>query len=89
LEKILLEYENFRCSKIAKEVTITSMVVKESNEAAAPDRDDKQAFDSDQKEHCGVLTISGKNRLINWTGCVWQQGNDVQPDPCRLEDEQD
>ena len=69
MEKILLEYENFRCSKIAKEVTITFMVIKHSNEAAAPDMDDKQAFDCDQKEHCGVLTISEKNRLINWTGC--------------------
>ena len=69
MEKILLEYENFRCSKISKEVTITSMVIQKSNEAAAPGRDDKQAFDCDQKEHCGVLTISGKNRLIDWTGC--------------------
>jgi len=70
LEKILLEYENFKCSKIPKEVTITSIVIKESNEAVAPCRDDKQAFDCDQKEHCGALTILGKNRRNNWTGCA-------------------
>lgn len=69
MEKILLEYDQCHCDKINKEVTITSMVIKESNEAAAPGWDDKKAFDCDQKEHCGVLTISGKNRLINWTGC--------------------
>ena len=69
MEEILLEYEQSHCSKVEKTVTITSMVIKESNEAAALGRDVKQAFDCDQKEHCGVLTISGKNRLIDWTGC--------------------
>ena len=64
LEDRLLEYDHCPCSKINKEVTITSMVIKESNEAAAPGRDDKQAFDCDQKttlwraEHFGERKIN-------------------------------
>jgi len=56
LEKILLEYEQCHCSKVNKKVTITSMVIKESNEEATPDGDNKQAFDCNRKENCGVLT---------------------------------
>jgi hypothetical protein len=70
LEKVLLEYEQSHCSKVEKKVTITSMVIKESNEAATPCLGDKQAFDCDQKQTCGVLTILGKQKLINWNGCT-------------------
>jgi hypothetical protein len=70
LEKILLEYDQCYCNKVNKKVTITSMVIKEANETAAPGGDDKQAFDCNQKGRCGVLTISGKERLIDWTECA-------------------
>jgi len=70
LEKVLLEYEQADCSKVEKRVTITSMVIKDSNEAATPCLGSKQAFDCDQKETCGVLTILGKEKLINWTVCT-------------------
>jgi hypothetical protein len=70
LEKILLEYEQCHCSKVNKKVTITSMVIKESNEEATPDGDNKQAFDCNQKENCGVLTILGKERLFDWAECT-------------------
>jgi rRNA-processing protein FCF1 len=70
LEKILLEYEQCHCSKVNKKVTITSMVIKELNEKAAPDKHNKQAFDCNQKEQCGVLTILGKERLFDWAGCT-------------------
>ena len=67
MEKILLEYEQCHCSKVNKKVTITSMVIKESNEGATPDGDNKQAFDCNQKENCGVLTILGKERFrLDW-----------------------
>jgi hypothetical protein len=69
LEKILLEYEQCHCSKVNKKVTITSMVIKELDEEAVPDEDKKQAFDCNQKENCGVLTILGKERLFDWSGC--------------------
>lgn len=46
------------------------MVIKESNEAATPCLGAKQAFDCDQKQTCGVLTIFGKQKLINWNGCT-------------------
>jgi len=41
------------------------MVIKDSSEEAVPDGDPKQAFDCNQKEHCGVLTISGKKIIID------------------------
>jgi hypothetical protein len=50
LEKVLLEYEQSDCSKVEKKVTITSMVIKESNEAVTPCLGAKQAFDCDQKQ---------------------------------------
>lgn len=70
MEKILLEYEKRHCSKINKEVTITSMVIKESNEEACPGQDNRHAFDCNQKERCGVLTTSGKKMLIDWFECT-------------------
>ena len=69
MEKILLEYEKCHCGKVNKEVTIISMVIKDSSEEAVPDGDPKQAFDCNQKEHCGVLTISGKKIIIDWIEC--------------------
>ena len=70
MEKVLLEYEQSHCSKVEKKVTITSMVIKESNEATTPCLGAKQAFDCDQKQTCGVLIILGKQKLINWNGCT-------------------
>jgi len=70
LEKVLLEYEQCQCSKMKKKVTITSIVIKESNETAAPCSCAKQAFDCNEKQSCGVLTVLGKKRLINWAGCT-------------------
>jgi hypothetical protein len=70
LEEILLEYEQSHCSKVEKTVTITSMVIKESNEAATLCLGEKQAFDCDQKQTCGVLTILGKEKQIHWNVCT-------------------
>jgi hypothetical protein len=70
LEKVLLEYEQSHCSKIEKKVTITSMVIIESNEAVTPCPGVKQAFDCDQKQTCGTLTIFGKEKLINFNVCA-------------------
>lgn len=69
MEKVLLEYEHCRCSKIEKAVTITSIVIEESDQTASPCSIAKQAFDCDQKKSCGVLTVSGKSRRVNWAGC--------------------
>lgn len=69
MEKILLEYEHCHCRKLNKEVTITSMVITESGDKAVPDEGKKQAFDCNQKLNCGVLTILGKERKIDWTEC--------------------
>ena len=66
---IHFEYEQCHCSKINKEVTITSMVIKESGDKAVTNEDKKQAFDCNKKEHCGVLTISRKEMLIDWMEC--------------------
>ena len=70
MEKIMLEYEQSHCSKVEKTVTITSMVIKESNEAATLCLGEKQAFDCDQKQTCGTLTILGKEKLINFNVCA-------------------
>lgn len=70
MEKILLEYEQSHCSKVDKKVTITSMVIKESNEAMTPCLDAKQAFDCDQKQTCGMLTMLGNEKQINWNMCT-------------------
>jgi hypothetical protein len=70
LEKFLIEYEQCHCNKLNKEVTVTSMVFNESNSEAVPGGNIKQAFDCNQKEQCGVLTILGNERLFDWTGCT-------------------
>jgi hypothetical protein len=70
LEKILIEYEESHCSKVEKKVTITSMVIKESNETVTPILNAEQAFDCDQKLTCGLLTILGKQKLVNWNVCT-------------------
>lgn len=69
MEKVLLEYEQCQCSKIEKAVTITSMVFEESGQTASPCPAAKQAFDCDQKNSCGVLTVLGKSKRVNWAGC--------------------
>ena len=70
MEKFVFEYEKCHCSKIAKEVTITSMVIEESDAAAAPCGDNKQALDCNKKEYCGVLALSGKEMIIDWFECT-------------------
>lgn len=70
MEKVLLEYEQSHCSNIDKKVTITSIVIKESNETVTVCLDVKQAFDCDQKQTCGMLTILGKEKRINWNVCT-------------------
>jgi hypothetical protein len=68
--KVLLEYEQCQCSKLQKAVTITSMVFEESGQTALLCATARQAFDCDQKNSCGVLTVSGKSRRVNWAGCT-------------------
>ena len=69
LGKILIEYDQCHCTKLNKEVTITSMVFNESNGEAFSSGNKKQAFDCNQKEQCGVMTILGKEMLIDWFEC--------------------
>jgi hypothetical protein len=70
MDKVYLEYEQCRCSKFEKEVTITSMVIEDPNPDATPRVSVKQAFDCDQKISCGVLTMLGKSRRLNWADCT-------------------
>ena len=70
MDKILIEYDQCHCNKLNKEVTITSMVFNEPNGEAVPGGNNKKAFDCNEKEQCGVLTILGKERLFDWTGCT-------------------
>jgi hypothetical protein len=69
LEKILLEYDQCHCGKLNKKVTITSMVIKDSNWDAASGRDGRRALDCNQKEQCGVLTNSENEIVIDWFEC--------------------
>jgi hypothetical protein len=70
MNKVQLEYEQCQCSKIEKEVTITSIIIEDPDPDAMPYLSIKQAFDCDQKKSCGVLTILGKKRQLNWAGCT-------------------
>lgn len=70
MEKILIEYDQCHCNKLNKEVTITSMVFNASNGETVPGDKKKQAFDCNKKEQCGVLTILGKEMLIDWFKCT-------------------
>lgn len=70
MKKVFLEYKRFPCSNIGKEVTITSMVIEESDQGETPDLRVKQAFDCSQKEACGVLSVLGKERRVDWAGCT-------------------
>jgi hypothetical protein len=45
MNKVHLEYEQCRCSKIRKEVTVTSMVIEDPGPDATPYLSVKQAFD--------------------------------------------
>jgi hypothetical protein len=69
MEKVLLEYEQSQCSKLKKAVTITSMVIQELDQTASSCSTARLAFDCDQKNSCGVLTVLGKSRRVNWAGC--------------------
>jgi len=70
MNKVQLRYEQCQCSKIDKEVTITSIIIEDPDPDAMPYVSIKQAFDCDQKKSCGVLTISGKKRQFNWADCT-------------------
>jgi len=70
MNKVQLDYEQFGCSKINKEVTITSIVMETSDPDATQHLSIKQPFDCDQKESCGVLVILGKKRQLNWEECT-------------------
>jgi hypothetical protein len=78
LDKILLEYEQCHCDKIEKRVTITSMAVADSNETAISCNNISLAFDCDQKETCGALSVLGKVRLLNWTECTHPKLSEFQ-----------
>lgn len=70
MEKVLIEYEHCQCSRLQKSVTITSMVFEKSNQVEQSCVTPKRAFDCDQKKSCGVLTVSGKSRQVNWAECT-------------------
>lgn len=78
MEKILLEYEHCHCNKIEKRVTITSMAIADSNEMAISCRNFSSAFDCDQKESCGVLTVLGKVRSFQWAECTHPKLSEFQ-----------
>jgi len=74
MDRIVLEYEQCQCSKIEKEVTITSMIIEKSDQAAANAAVnriiEKQAFDCNQKISCGVFSIWGKSTRVDWSECT-------------------
>lgn len=70
MDKVLLEYEKCQCTKIEKEVTLTSMVIEESSPAETPCLNAKQAFDCNQKKACGVLFILGNKGRVDWAECT-------------------
>ena len=70
MDKVFFEYEKCQCTKIKKEVMITSMVIEESSPVETPWLHAKQAFDCNQKNACGVLFILGNKRRIDWAECT-------------------
>jgi hypothetical protein len=46
------------------------MVIQELDQTASSCSAARLAFDCDQKKSCGVLTVLGKKRWVNWAGCV-------------------
>ena len=78
MDKILLEYEHCHCNKIEKIVTITSMAIADSNEMGIFCGNISSAFDCDQKETCGVLTVLGKVRSLHWAECRHPKLSEVQ-----------
>ena len=74
MDTIVLEYEQCQCSKIEKEVTITSMITEKSDHltanAAAKRIIEKKAFDCNQKIFCGVFSAFGKNSRVDWSACT-------------------
>lgn len=78
LDKILLEYKQCHCNKIEKRVTITSMAFADSNETEVFGGNISLAFDCDQKETCGVLTVLGKVRSLHWAECRHPKLSEVQ-----------
>lgn len=71
MDIILLEYEKTQCSKIEKEVTITSMVIVVASSTETPCLSEKQAFDCNQKIACGALSILGHKSQVDWTECAY------------------
>ena len=78
MDKILLEYEHCHRNKIEKRVTITSMVFADSNETKVFGGNISLAFDCDQKENCGVLTVLAKVRSLHWAECRHPKLSEVQ-----------
>jgi len=70
MDKVYIEYEQCQCGKFEKDVMITSMVIEAQSADATPHASVKLAFDCDHKIACGVLSILGKNRRINWAECT-------------------
>jgi hypothetical protein len=74
MDTIALEYEQCHCSKINKEVTITSIITEKSDHsaanAAAKRIIEKQEFDCNQKIFCGVFSTFGKSSRVDWSACT-------------------
>ena len=70
MDKIFLEYEQCQCSKINKEITITSMIIEKSDQITAKRIIEEQAFDCNQKIFCGVFSIWGKSSRVDWSECT-------------------
>jgi len=46
------------------------MRVADLNESEIPHETEDLAFDCDKKGTCGVLTVLGKTKSVNWSECV-------------------
>ena len=55
-----------------------SMAFADSNESAFFGENTSLAFDCDQKETCGVLTVLGKARSLHWAQCRHPKLSEVQ-----------
>jgi hypothetical protein len=74
MDTIALEYERCHCSKINKEVTITSMITETSDHpganASAKGIIEKQEFDCNEKSFCGVFSTLGNSSRVDWSACT-------------------
>ena len=70
MDKIFLEYQQCQCSKINKEITITSMIIEKADHVAAQCMIEEKAFDCNQKMACGVFSTWGKSSRVDWSECT-------------------